>query len=134
MRMLLCIIVAMFLFQVSTYAQESAQVTLSIRLYPIQTIEVVSDSQIIEVSNQDVASHSIQKPSSAQPNQLSAFSTSHFCMQVDTVNSSAFNEMRSSSAVPPRASRSTNRIMAAEKYDYETHGDDLHLVYSMETL
>ena len=135
MRMLPYIIAAMCLFQVSIYAQESAQVTLSIRLYPIQTIEVAStDSQTLEVSNQDVVNHSKQAVSSTHPKELSTFSTCQFSMQVDCVNSSTFKELRSSSAVPPRESRFTNRIVADERNDFETDGDDLHVMYSMETL
>ena len=135
MRMLPCIIALMCLFQVSIYAQESAQVTLSIRLYPIQTIEVVPTAfQTVEVSDQDLVSHSKQTQSSTHSKKLSAFSTSQFSTQVDSLSSIAFKELHSSSAVPPRDSRSINRIIADERYDYDTHGDDLHVMYSMETL
>ena len=133
--MLPYIIAILCLFQVSIYAQESAQVTLSIRLYPIQTIEIApADSQTIEISNEEITSNSYQAPSSTQPKTLTAFSTSKYTMQVDSINGGAFKEMRSLSAVPPRDSRSTNRIIDAERYDYEAHGDDLHVMYSMEAL
>lgn len=64
---------AMLLIQFSIYAQSTGQVTLSIRLYPIQIIEVEpsSNAQTIEIPSQDVLKTSNQ--STAPPKyQLSA--------------------------------------------------------------
>lgn len=123
---------AMLLIQFSMYAQSTGQVTLSIRLYPIQIIEVDSfNAQTLEVSSESVL-NSINK--SSYPNQLSTYSTSQFALKVDSVTRSAFSNLRDSNAVHPQSNKSINRVIDAERYNYETDGDDLHIVYSMETL
>lgn len=133
MKIILIIIAAFFMVQFSMYAQSTGQVTLSIRLYPIQIIEVTpSNIQTLEVSNQDVSNYSNQKLSSTQ--HLSTYSTSQFALKVDSLNSNAFEELRISSTVSPRDNRLTNQIINTKRYDLETHGNDLHVVYSMMTL
>ena len=120
------VIAAMLLVQFSMYAQSTGQVTLSIKFYPIQIIEVEpTNNQVLEISNPDLTN-----PSS----HLSAYSTSQFALKIDTVNSSAFQEMRASSESPSRNNRSTHQIIDADRYDYETDGDDLNVVYSMEAM
>ena len=132
MNMTYFLIAAMLLIQFSIYAQNTGQVTLSIRLFPIQTIEVAPPvMQTIEVSGSETQS-SINQSSS--PNSLSTFSTSRHTTQVDTVKSTAFEELRESSESSARNNRSTNEIFDAERYNFETDGDDLHLVYSMEPM
>ena len=130
MNMTYFLIAAMLLIQFSIYAQNTGQVTLSIRLYPIQTIEVAPDNAAltIELFNEDSPD---SPPSSSQ---LSTFSTSRHTTQVDTVKSTAFEELRESSESSARNNRSTNEIFDAERYNFETDGDDLHLVYSMEPM
>lgn len=126
------LIVAMLLIQLSAYAQSTGQVTLSIRLYPIQIIEVAPiETQTLEISSEEVLSTLNQSPSS---NQLSTYSTSQFALQVDTLTSSAFDEWLTSNEISSHDNRSINPIVDAERYNYESDGDDLHLMYSMETL
>lgn len=124
---------AMLLIQFSIYAQSTGQVTLSIRLYPIQIIEVEpsSNAQTIEIPSQDVLKTSNQ---STAPPQISTFSTSQFALKVDSVNCNAFNELRTSNTVPSLKNRLIDGIFDAQRYDKEIDGDDLHIVYSMETL
>src|SRR5690554_5209337 len=82
------VIVAMLLIQFSVYAQTTGQVTLSIRLYPIQIIEVTpSSTQTIELLNEVLT----DSPPSAQ---LSIFSTSQFTSRVDSLNSKPFEILR----------------------------------------
>ena len=122
------VIAAMLLVQFSMFAQSTGQVTLSIKLYPIQIIEVEpTNNQDLEISNPDLTNPS---PSS----HLSTYSTSQFALKVDSVNSSAFDEMRASSAVQQLNIKSTHRIINAERYDFEVDGDDLNVVYSMEAM
>ncbi|MFA5555180.1 MAG: hypothetical protein WDA68_11600 [Phycisphaerae bacterium] len=127
------IIAAMlFLVQLSMYAQSTGQVTLSIKLYPIQIIEVEpTKTQTLEVLNESVNNSINQSPS---PQQLSTYSTSQFALKVDSVTRSAFSNLRDSNAVHPQSNKSINRVIDAERYNFETDGDDLHIVYSMETL
>jgi hypothetical protein len=127
------IIAAMlFLVQFSMYAQSTGQVTLSIKLYPIQIIEVEpTKTQTLEVLNESVNNSINQSPS---PQQLSTYSTSQFALKVDSVTRSAFSNLRDSNAVHPQSNKSINRVIDAERYNFETDGDDLHIVYSMETL
>ena len=122
------IIAAMLLVQFSMYAQNTGQVTLSIRLYPIQILEVTpSDAQTIELSNQSISQFT---PTS----QLSTFSTSQYAMHVDSVNCKVFKVLRAAREVPGELNKSINGFINAERYNFETDGDDLHVVYSMETL
>lgn len=132
MRMLLSIIAAMFLFQVSIYAQESAQVTLSIRLYPIQTIEVESaQSQPQQLSDQNTINAS---PSA----QLSTFSTSQHATRVDSVKCKGFEALRAARELPPETHKSINQIFRDESNYYQSGETDemdmVNMVYSMETL
>lgn len=121
------------LFQVSIYAQKTAQVTLTIRLHPIQTLEVKDyDAQKLEVSNENIESAQDQKPSVSQ--QLSTFSTSKHTTNVDSVNSKAFEQLRTNKDSPPHNGRSVNQLFRDERFDNEDHTDELHLVYSMEPL
>lgn len=121
------------LFQVSIYAQKTAQVTLTIRLHPIQTMEEVGgDTQRLEVSDENFEDSQSQTPSASQ--QLSTFSTSNHTTHVDTVSSKAFEQLRNNKDAPPHNSRSVNQIFSDERFDHEAHTDELHVVYSMETL
>ena len=127
------IIILLCLFQVSIYAQKTAQVTLTIRLHPIQTMEVMDDdTQSLEVSNENLESSQSQKPSASQ--QLSTFSTSKHSTQVDTVTSKDFEQLRTDNETSPHSSRSVNQIFSDERFDHEAHTDELHVVYSMEPL
>ena len=124
------IIAAMLLVQFSMFAQSTGQVTLSIRLYPIQIIEVEPDNtQTIEFSNQNISE-------STPPSQLSTYSTSQFALKIDSVSGDAFQELRvsMSGGLPPPRNRSINGIINAGRYDFETDGDDLQVLYSMETM
>lgn len=131
MRIVLCIFVAMFLFQVSTYAQESAQVTLSIRLYPIQTIEVESaQSQPQQLSDQHTVNTS---PSS----QLFTFSTCQHTMRVDSVKCKGFEALQAVREQPPHTHKSINQIFNDESNYYKEGDEDegeLNVVYCMETI
>lgn len=122
------VIAAMLLVQFSMFAQSTGQVTLSIKLYPIQIIEVEpTNNQVLEYTHPDLTN-------SSSSSQLSTYSTSQFILKVDSVNSSAFDEMRASSAVQQLNIKSTHRIINAERYDFEVDGDDLNVVYSMEAM
>ncbi|HUH75721.1 MAG TPA: hypothetical protein VLZ75_15100 [Chitinophagales bacterium] len=127
------IIAAMlFLVQLSMYAQSTGQVTLSIKLYPIQIIEVEpTKTQTLEVLNESVNNSINQSPS---PQQLSTYSTSQYTLKVESVKSAAKQAYCASSGVPPRNSRSINGIIDFECCNYETDRDHLHMVFSMETL
>ena len=128
MNLNIILIAAMLLIQFSMYAQSTGQVKLSIRLYPIQILEVTpSDAQTIELSNQSISQ-------SISTTQLSTFSTSQYAMHIDSVNCKAFEVLRAAREIPENLSKSINGFINAERYNYETDGDDLHVVYSMETL
>ena len=129
MNMTYFLIAAMLLIQFSIYAQNTGQVTLSIRLYPVQTIEVAPPVvQTIELFNEDAPD---SPPSSSQ---LSTFSTSQHATHVDSVNSKPFEMLRSARDASLLIDAPIEKSFATEKYDYETDGDDLHLVYSMEPM
>lgn len=130
MNMTYFLIAAMLLIQFSIYAQSTGQVTLSIRLFPIQTIEVAPDNAAltIELFNEDSPD---SPPSSSQ---LSTFSTSQHATHVDSVNSKPFEMLRSARDASLLIDAPIEKSFATEKYDYETDGDDLHLVYSMEPM
>ena len=126
MNIISFIIVAMFLFQVSLHAQNTGQVTLSIRLYPIQIIEVETlNTLLFQVSNDSLLESSLSS-------QLSTFSTSHYCLKVDTILNSVLQVSKSTNGVPPRQNFSNiNRSM--EEHE-EGYGDnDYHIIYSMVT-
>ena len=123
------LIAAMLLIEFSIYAQNTGQVTLSIRLYPVQTIEVAPPVvQTIELFNEDDPDF---PPSSSQ---LSTFSTSQHATHVDSVSSKPFEMLRSARDASLHIDAPIEKSFATEKYDYETDGDDLHVMYSMETL
>ena len=125
------IIFLLCLFQLSLYAQQTAQVTLSIRLYPIQTMEVVpTDAQIMELSNENTTELS---PSS----QLSTFSTSNHTTRIDSVKNKGFEALHAVRELPPHADKSINHIFSDESNYYKNndeYDDGLNVVYSMETL
>lgn len=127
MRILPYIIAAMCLFQVSIYAQESAQVTLSIRLYPIQTMEVApSPSQELALSSENT-NNSLSL--------LSTFSTSQHTMYVDSVKTSGFEALHAVKNLPTHEHKSINKIFSDESYYYKDGDEDeLNLVYCMEPL
>ena len=129
MNMNFFLIAAMLLIQFSIYAQTTGQVTLSIRLYPIQTIEVAPPVvQTIELFNEE-ATDSLTSSS-----QLSTFSTSQHAVHVDSVNSKPFEMLRSVRDASLHIDDPVEKFFATEKYDRKTDGDDLHIMYSMETL
>ena len=117
----------MFLFKISMYSQNTGQVTLSIRLYPIQIIEVEPLNTLsFEVSREN------QLDASLSPN-LSTFSTSHYSLKVDTINHSANQVVQATNGIPPRQNFSSSNGLNGEREDnYEEI--DYHIVYSMETL
>ena len=119
------IIAAMLLIQFSVYAQSTGQVTLSIRLYPIQIIEVTpSSTQTIELLNEVLTN----SPPSVQ---LSIFSTSQFTSRVDSLNSKPFVILRAARDVSLPLDNTIEKVFTTEKYDDKTDGDDLNVVYSM---
>ena len=130
MNMAYFLIAAMLLIQFSIYAQNTGQVTLSIRLYPIQTIEVAPDNAAltIELFNEDSPD---SPPSSSQ---LSTFSTSQHATHVDSVSSKPFEMLRSVRDASLHIDDPVEKFFATEKYDRKTDGDDLHIMYSIETL
>lgn len=128
------ILIVMCFLKVSIYAQESAQVTLTIRLYPIQTIEVVDESmQKLEVSNQNVENNQDQRHSSSQ--QLSTFSTSRHSTRVDSVKSKGFEALRAVRERAAHEDKSINHIFSDESF-YHKDGDEdmVNVVYCIETL
>ncbi len=132
MNIIYFLIASMWLIQISIYAQSAAQVRLSITLHPIQVIEVQPVlTQILELSSQDDIN---SLNTSISDHKLSTYSTSQFALRVDNVKGSAFQQLYASSAVLSSRSRSIGGFIESEKYDYETDVDDLHVVYSMETL
>ena len=119
------------LFQLSLYAQQTAQVTLTITLHPIQIMEVVpSDIQKLELFNENDTNIS---PSC----HLSTFSTSNHTTRVDSVKSKGFEALRAVRQLPPHANKSINHIFSDESNYYkdgDEHDDGLNVVYCMETL
>ena len=119
------------LFQLSLYAQQTAQVTLTITLHPIQTMEVVpTDAQIMELSNENTTN----PPPSTQ---LSIFSTSSHTTRVDSVKNKCFEALQGVKELPPQEHKSINQIFSDKNYYYkkgDEHDDGLNLVYCMETL
>lgn len=132
------VIVAMsFWVQFAMYAQSTGQVTLSIKLYPIQIIELEpTETQTVEILNKNVNNSINQSPSSPPSQQLSTYSTSHYALKVDSVQSDVFQKISSSSALPPtpQKNRSNNQFTHTGRYDYETERNELFVVYSMEAL
>ena len=117
----------MCLFQVSIYAQESAQVTLSIRLYPIQTMEVAPAAS----QEQELSSENTTNSLSC----LSTFSTSQHTMYVDSVKTSGFEALHAVKDLPPQEHKSINKIFSDESYYYKDGDEDeFNIVYCMETL
>lgn len=121
-------IVMMLLIESTIYAETSASVKLSIRLYPIQYINVnKSDTQSLALFNDNGTEFS-------QSHELSTYSTSQYTFKVDTVNSQVFNELRAISMLAPSKNKSIERESYIKKVVAETDINNLHLIYSMETL
>ena len=125
------IVLLFCLFQITIYAQQTAQVTLTITLHPIQTMEVVpTDAQIMELSNENTTN----PPPSTQ---LSIFSTSSHTTRVDSVKNKGFEALHAVKELPPQEHKSINQIFSDKNYYYkkgDEHDDGLNLVYCMETL
>ena len=125
------IIFLLCLFQLSIYAQQTAQVTLSIRLYPIQTMEVVpTDAQIMDLSNENTTN---PLPST----QLSTFSTSSHTTCVDSVKNKCFEALQGVKELSPQEHKSINQIFSDQSNYYkndEEYDVGLNVVYCMETL
>lgn len=136
MKTRIYIVFLLCLFQIVTYAQKTAQVTLSIRLYPIQTIEVKdSEALNIEVYNENIKGNQGQKTYGSQ--KLSTFSTSKHSTRVDSVKCKGFEALRTVRDLPLHADKSINHIFSDQSNYYKNgdeHNDGLNLVYSMETL
>ena len=119
------------LFQLSLYAQQTAQVTLTITLHPIQIMEVVpTDAQIMDLSNENTTN---PLPST----QLSTFSTSSHTTRVDSVKNKCFEALQGVKELSPQEHKSINQIFSDENYYYkkgDEHDDGLNVVYCMETL
>ena len=118
------------LFQLSLYAQQTAQVTLTITLHPIQIMEVVpTDAQIMDLSNENTTN---PLPST----QLSTFSTSSHTTRVDSVKNKCFEALQGVKELSPQEHKSINQIFSDENYYYkkgDEHDDGLNVVYCMET-
>ena len=125
------IIFLLCLFQLSLYAQQTAQVTLSITLHPIQTMEVVpADAQMMEFSNENTTELSVSS-------QLSTFSTSSHTTRVDSVKNRCFEALQGVKELPPQEHRLINQIFSDQSNYYKNddeHDDGLNVVYCMETL
>ena len=119
------------LFQLSLYAQQTAQVTLTITLHPIQIMEVVpTDAQIMDLSNENTTN---PLPST----QLSTFSTSSHTTRVDSVKNKCFEALQGVKELSPQEHKSINQIFSDENYYYkedDEYDEGLNVVYSMETL
>ena len=119
------------LFQLSLYAQQTAQVTLTITLHPIQIMEVIpTDAQVMELSNENTDN---PLPST----QLSTFSTSSHTTRVDSVKNKCFEALEGVKELSPQEHKSINQIFSDENYYYkdgDEHDDGLNVVYCMETL
>ena len=119
------------LFQLSLYAQQTAQVTLTITLHPIQIMEVVpTDAQIMDLSNENTTN---PLPST----QLSTFSTSSHTTRVDNVKDKGFEELRAVRELLSNENKSINEIFSDESNYYkedDEYDEGLNVVYSMETL
>ena len=131
MKTRIYIVFLLCLFQLVTYAQQTAQVTLTIRLHPIQTMEVVpSDIQKLELFNENDTNIS---PSC----HLSTFSTSNHTTRVDSVKSKGFEELRAVRELLSNENKSINEIFSDESNYYkedDEYDEGLNVVYSMETL
>ena len=119
------------LFQLSLYAQQTAQVTLTITLHPIQIMEVVpTDAQIMDLSNENTTN---PLPST----QLSTFSTSSHTTRVDSVKNKCFEALEGVKELSPQEHKSINQIFSDESNYYkedDEYDEGLNVVYSMETL
>ena len=119
------------LFQLSLYAQQTAQVTLTITLHPIQIMEVVpTDAQIMDLSNENTGNPSLST-------QLSTFSTSNHTIRIDSVKNKGFEALYAVKELPPQEHRLINQIFSDENNYYkkgDEHDDGLNVVYCMETL
>ncbi len=104
MKTRIYIVFLLCLFQLVTYAQQTAQVTLTIRLHPIQTMEVVpSDIQKLELFNENDTNIS---PSC----HLSTFSTSNHTIRVDSVKNKGFEALYAVKELPPQEHKSINLV------------------------
>ena len=131
MKTRIYIVFLLCLFQLVTYAQQTAQVTLTITLHPIQIMEVVpTDAQIMDLSNENTTN---PLPST----QLSTFSTSSHTTRVDSVKNKCFEALQGVKELSPQEHKSINQIFSDENYYYkkgDEHDDGLNVVYCMETL
>lgn len=128
MNIVYFLIVMMLLFQSTIYADTTASVRLSIRLFPIQHINVNQpETQKVALFNENTIDVS--------PSQkLSTYSTSRFTFKVDTVNSDVFNELSALSILAPIKKETFEEESYTKRMDVETDINNLLLVYSMETL
>lgn len=122
------LIFMMLLIQSTIYAETTAKVRLSIRLFPIQYIKVnQSDTQTLKLSSENSADDS-------QSHKLSTYSTSQFTFKIDTVNSNVFKELSDSRVFIQSKKKPIDGEFYAKKIGDEIDINDLHLIYSMETL
>lgn len=132
MKLFNFIFVGLILIQFSLSAQSTGHVTLSIKLYPIQTIEMVpSDAQTLEITNQKGSDFSNQSSTSSE---ISTFSTSQYALKIDSVKGAAFQGLRPSSEETSQVNKSIDQIIEDERYNAETDVDDLQVVYSMHPI
>ena len=121
------IIAVLCLIHISLYSQNTGSITLSIRLYPIQIIEVESSNTLsFEVLSEN------HLDSSLSPH-LSTFSTSHYCLIVDTISNCIPQVLQPANGITSQHNFSTVNRLSEENVD-SFSDNDYQIVYSMVTL
>ena len=115
------LIVLMLLFESTIYAETTAKVRLSIRLFPIQYIKVdQSDAQTLKLSSENAFDPS-------QSHNLSAYSTSQFSLEAETITNKSFQKLINMGII------TTNTDHFIDRFVDEREMNDCCLLYSMIT-
>lgn len=123
----------MLVVHVSVFAQSSGQVTLSIKLYPIQIIEFeASNAQVVEVSNRKEAKQS--NNNSTNGSNLSTYSTTKYSLEVDTLINAPKQVGVSEHANTSVDVNAVNTSPIKEPEDAYMSDAEYQLMYSIKTL
>ena len=116
------LIFMMLLIQSTIYAETTAKVRLSIRLFPIQYIKVnQSDTQTLKLSSENSADDS-------QSHKLSTYSTSQFSLEAETITKKSFQKLSNMGAITTNSDHFIDRFVDGREMN------DCCLVYGMVTL
>lgn len=109
---------------VSIFAQTRGQVTLSIKLYPVQIIELNNQTaHTIKLDNLDNEgdSNELGAPS------LSTYSTTHFVLQVDTLQNKPHH-------IHTHRHNDSSNTPTIKEQPIVSATDEWHIMYSIKTL